>query len=185
MATPERRPRYLMSDDDLWMIVCHPERSAPDLARQIGTTATAVRNARMRFRREGWSCRIDYRPCAHCGGTVAASAGQRSKQIFYHRRCRPAALAAIQHRLDSDRWETMTEAERAENVRRKDARERAKNARAFEAAHGHRRPWQQDELDRIFQSDQGTTDLELALELGRTVFAVRSKRQHLQRRQDS
>lgn len=60
-----------LSDAQNWIIV-----SAADdvytvvLARALGAPYNTVNNARWRYRREGWTCGVQYVTCEHCGDGI-------------------------------------------------------------------------------------------------------------------
>jgi hypothetical protein len=79
-----------LTDDEIWMLLCAPaSASSRDLAASHGLSVAQVMRVRLHYRRDGWTCPVDYVPCSVCGEpmTIArASAGSSP----HHAQCRPA-----------------------------------------------------------------------------------------------
>jgi hypothetical protein len=112
-----------LSDAAMWVIVCHPELPAPELAVMLSTSATTIRNARSRFRRAGWSCRVSYVPCAACADPVTLG-GHVRRDRAYHPARRPAARQRLQQGLDRHRWERADDAARQRLLAKRTAHDR-------------------------------------------------------------
>ena len=170
-----------LSDAAMWLIVCHPGGTAPELAVMLGTSASRVRNARYRFRREGWSCRVAYVPCMACGERVTVGGHVRRDRV-YHARCRPEARRQIQQRLDHRRWEQADEHARRRLFAKRLAYDDRYQATTRQAATRHGARWSREE-DAVLIEQEDSPDQELAQALGRSLKAVRSRQGKLRRDQ--
>lgn len=71
-----------LPDSAAWVISCSPHLAAEMLGRELGVNNPIVRNARARFRANGWSCRVAYVPCRNCGRTLVRC-GPRSGALRF------------------------------------------------------------------------------------------------------
>ena len=90
-----RRPPRC-SDAASCVIVSAAEVDAATLDEILGMEGNTVRNARARFRRVGWSCRVGCVACAHCG-ELHVPRGHRTGRAVYHSACRLASRREIQY----------------------------------------------------------------------------------------
>ncbi len=170
-----------LPDAAMWLIVCHPGMSAPELAVMLGTSANRVRDARYRFRRQGWSCRVAYVPCTACGEPVTVGGHVRRDRV-YHSGCRPEARRRIQQGLDQRRWEQADIAERSRLLAKRLAYDEHYQALTRQAATRHGARWSRED-DTILIEQEDTPDYELAQALGRSLRAVRGRQGKLRREQ--
>ncbi len=169
-----------LPDAAMWFIVCHPALSAPELAVLLGTSGNRIRNARYRFRREGWSCSVAYVPCAACGKLVTIG-GHVRRDRAYHPARRTGARRSIQHGLDQRRWEQADLNERNRLLAKRKAHDEHYQAVTQPAASRHGSRWSRDE-DAVLVERDGEPDYRLAQALGRTLLAVRSRQGKLRQK---
>lgn len=162
-----------LSDAAMWYIVCHPDLRSQELAVLLDTSANRVRNARYRFRREGWSCRVAYVSCTACGEPVTVGGHVRRDRV-YHSGCRPEARRQIQRRLDHQRWEQADLHARSRLLAKRVAYDDRYQATTRQTATRHGARWSPED-DAVLIEQADTPDYELAQALGRTLKAVRSR----------
>jgi len=184
--------------------------TATELARQLRAPYFTVAAARQRIRREGWVCHLYPAVCTVCGGILlhgpqrrlihrqcepAANAarqrqyrrdGRAQKSTPYVRRWReehPDELATEREREKArqrERWPERPEEERAALLGRLHGADRRDAALTTDAAEHSGEPWDAEEdayvLDHLHEPAR-----EVALILGRSLWAVRNRRVVLRR----
>lgn len=173
--------RTHLTPEQHWTIIS----AAPDvpdaaLADQLGITLSAVHNARWHFRRHGWSCRIVYATCAWCERPLVRSA-KTMKPLVYHSACRPEALKRINQRIDRQRWEATARHEQITILRTLRGHDVIQYEETVTSARSHGRRWT-DADDQALIERAGEPAHVLAVALGRTLFAVRTRRHLLRQR---
>ncbi len=169
-----------LSDAAMWFIVCHPGLPAPELAVLLGASANTIRNARYRFRREGWCCRVSYVPCAACGEPVTID-GHVRRNRAYHPACRTEARRSIQQGLDQRRWEQADVHERTRLLAKRKAYDEHYQTVTRSTASRHGARWSRED-DAVLDERDGEPAYRLAQALGRTLKAVRSRQGKLRQR---
>lgn len=177
----DARTGLQLPDGAMWLIVCHPGVPAPELAVMLGISANRVRDARYRFRRQGWSCRVAYVSCTACGGPVTIG-GHVRRDRAYHPACRPQARRRIQQDLDHRRWEQADIAERSRLLAKRLAYDEHYQALTRQVATRHGARWSPED-DAVLVEQEDTPDHELAQALGRSLRAVRGRQGKLRREQ--
>jgi len=173
-----RNQRRAFADAELWAILTAPDDvTSATLARQLGCNEHSVRVARARLRREGWTCRVAYRPCRHCGALLTAR-GSRAGQAAYHPACRRRALADMDRRHERVRWDRMSDEERLARIDRAHRHTEAKQAETQPGAINRGSRWDPSDDARLMAED-APPDYVLAKELGRSLHAVRGRKQRL------
>ena len=92
----------VLSDEDIWLMILHPDVSAKQWARHFGVSIGAIYKWRTRFRHQGWTCRVRYGACVVCG-TPLTIPGGTARRYFVHPACEPALRRTVR-RLP--RWAT-------------------------------------------------------------------------------
>jgi hypothetical protein len=124
-----------LSDDAMWTIVCHPTVPAPELGARLGIGNVRINKVRHALKPAGWSCRVDFVPCAHCGELVTVG-GHVRRDRAYHDPRRPAARRAIQAALEQRRWARADLHERSRLLDRRSAGDQEHQQQTREAAPG-------------------------------------------------
>lgn len=173
--------RTHLTPEQRWTIIdAAPDVPDASLADQLGITRSAVHTARWHFRRHGWSCRIVYATCSWCERPLVRRA-KTMKPLVYHPHCRPDALRRINQRLDRQRWEATAEQERTDVLRTLRSRDVIQYRETVSSARAHGRRWTaMDDQALIERADEPAHVL--AVDLGRTLFAVRTRRHTLRQR---
>lgn len=173
--------RIHLTPEQRWTVICAPGGVSDEaLARELGITRSAVHQIRWHFRRHGWSCRIVYTTCAWCERPLARLA-KAMKPAVYHPACRPEALKAISQRIDRQRWASMSEDEQAAILKTLRNRDVTLHLKTMATARSSGRRWTDvEDLELIERADESAHVL--AVDLGRTLFAVRSRRHVLRQR---
>jgi hypothetical protein len=165
--------RSRLTNAQIWTILTLPRASDVELAAMLDVKVSTVHNARWKLARAGWSCSVRYAACRHCG-ELAALRGASLKHA-YHEHCRPAALRAIQQRLDAERPATPG------RVARLHQWAQDTQARTLAQATSNGRRWSEAEdavvLDLIDRPIEET-----CAELDRSLYAVQDRRARLRRR---
>jgi hypothetical protein len=165
--------RNRLTDAQIWTILTLPRASDEELATMICVKESTVHNARWKLSRSGWSCSVRYAPCRHCG--ELATLKGRSTTHAYHTSCRPAALRAIQQRLDAERPVT------PERVARLHQWQQDTQARTLVQATSNGRRWS-DAEDAVVRELMDRPIEETCAELDRSLYAVQDRRARLRRR---
>jgi hypothetical protein len=167
--------RTRLTDAQTWTILTLPRASDAELATMLGAKTSTVHNARWRLSRKGWTCSVRYAACRHCG--QPATLKGRSSTHAYHRSCRPAALRAIQQRIDAERPVTL------ERVARLHQWQQATQVRTLAQATSNGRRWSDAEdavvLELIDRPIEETCE-----ELSRSMYAVAYRRVRLRKTLD-
>lgn len=167
--------RVHLTPEQRWAIIC-AALDVPDerLALELGITQSAVHQARWHFQRYGWSCRIVYAMCAWCERPLVRRA-KAMKPAVYHPACRPDALKEINQRIDRQRWASMTEHEQAAMLQTLRNRDVTLHRETMATARSSGRRWTDvEDLELLERADEPAHVL--AVDLGRTLSAVRSRR---------
>ncbi len=94
-----------LTDEDIWHLVCAPfSTSSRELAITHGLPLAQVMRIRLHYRREPWTCPVDYLPCSVCGELMTI-ARVTAGPTPHHAQCRPApgeAMRAV--RADRQRY---------------------------------------------------------------------------------
>lgn len=181
---PPMATRRAFTDAETWAILTAPDsESGADLARQLGCNEQSVRVLRACLRREGWTCKVAYRPCQYCGKLFTVR-GVKAGRAAYHPECHRLALVEIGRRNDQDRWDRLTEAEWQSRLDRAHRHSVAKQATSRGHASNHGRRWDPSE-DALLLAPDAPPNHELAEVLGRTLYAVMARPQKLRARQES
>jgi hypothetical protein len=132
----DARLQRQLSDAAMWTIVCHP--TAPALGARLGISNVRINKIRHTLKAAGWSCRVAYVPCAHCGDAVAVG-GHMRRDRAYHPAGKPAARRAINMRLARQRWERLDVHERNASLDKVAAHDAHHQQRTRDAATQHGR----------------------------------------------
>ena len=153
-----------------------PGISERALARQLGRPHTTV-GARLRAIRRagGWYCRLTLVPCTECGLPVAGPARRTA-----HVGCRRARENARKRRAYA-RW---TPAQRAASWARAHAADRRDERIAREAARHLGERWTLEDEAYVLSHPRAAAR-DLALALGRTVWAVKARGRVLRERRQA
>ncbi len=185
--------------------------TAAEFARQIGAPYCTVAKAVQRIRRDGRVCRLEAGSCVACGGplltgsmrgrlvhparTAARNAalqrqyqreGGAQKSTPYVRQWRaehPEELAAEREREKlkaREKWPERPEEWRVAMLDKLHAADRRDSVLTCEEAQHSGEPWDADE-DQYVLDHMGEPAREVALYLGRTLWAVRGRRVLLRR----
>jgi hypothetical protein len=94
-----------LTDENTWHLVCAPaSASSRELAITHGLPLAQVMRVRLHYRREPWTCPVDYVPCIVCGELMTI-AGASAGSTMHHAQCRPAPGEAIRAvRADRQRY---------------------------------------------------------------------------------
>lgn len=173
--------RKQLTDQQSWVIVS-TDSSVPDrqIANALEVRFATVHAARWRFRRQGWSCAVRYTDCRHCGVPLTRR-GHRDSRRQYHDECRPEARTELQRAIDHRRWERMAPEARNRVLDRAHEHEADHQAASQALAVRHRARWTEDD-DAILIEPAGEPAHAIARDLGRTLWAVRSRRLKLRQR---
>ena len=200
-----------LTDQQLSAIATAPaDVSAAQLARELGAPYFTVAKARQRIQAAGaWFCPLTWATCSECGGPLAhgsttrtvhpgCAAGRAARYSRGYRQGphRPSTPYVARWRREHpednhahreqekarlrELWPTLPEETRRPVLERWHAADRRDYARTRDAAEHRGEPWDADE-DRSILDHLQTPAREVALELGRTLWAVRSRRMHLRR----
>jgi hypothetical protein len=173
-----RRP---LTDDQSWVIVCATsDITDAQLAAALGVQVSTVHAARWRFRRQGWTCAVRFVACRHCGQLLLRR-GRRDSRRDYHDECRPEARKRIQREIDRRRWERADAERRNVVLERWHEHQYDHQAETAKAATRHAARWTEYE-DTVLIERNGEPLHVLAYDLGRTLWAVKDRRQSLRRR---
>ena len=208
--TPEERKLRLLSPEELQQIAWRLDEPAAAVARELGLDYWAVAYHHRRMRRAGgWVCELHWTTCAVCGRPLCY--GERPRKVHVHcerrrvversrerrernpgqstpyvRRYReehPEKL--VEHRrkgLDyaRARFEALPPELKAASLAKAHEADRRDQPLTAELAEASGSPWTADEdqyvLDHLLEPAR-----DVALALGRTLWAVRNRRAHLRR----
>lgn len=166
----------------MWLLLTIPATIPDhDLAAAFGVMEATVHAIRWRLKQRGWTCRVSYGVYAVCNQPFTRQ-GHRDGRRAYHPACRPAAIKLITTELEQQRWERLTKHEQQTRLSRAQQHTKDKQAQTVGNDHNRMRRWQPWEDEAITAAD-APPDHELALELGRTLYAVRGRRGALRDRQ--
>jgi hypothetical protein len=182
MDDPKSRTnKRQMPDTAAWFILNHPNASAQTLSELLNVSERTIISARHRWRYHGWSCRIDYVPCAKCGKIVTVGGHIRRDRV-YHPSCRTEVRQSLQKRYSEDFWERADEPVRRAKLARVHSYDR--KAQEITSAHATKsgKRWSEEDDEVLANADAANT-AELALALGRTLYAVKDRLQVLRKRQ--
>lgn len=174
--------RILLTDDQLWLIL-HSEKHVSDhiLAQAIGAKETTVHAARWRLQKQGWTCRVSYGTCQLCGEPFIRR-GFRTGRRQYHAECYLKNKQLENVPREKERWENHPAAVQEIILERGHRYDRYWQEVTQERATNSGSRWQLWE-DELIVADDRPPDRELAIELGRSLKAVRRRRQEIVRNQ--
>ena len=173
--------RTALTDSQCWLILTSPDTVPDDvLAATIGATASAVHAARWRFRRHGWTVWVSYGVCPLCTRPFTRQ-GHHASRRRYHDACRPLVLKQLGALHAQARWERFTPAQQQTLLDRahRHTRDRQAETRVTDSRRMCR--WSAAEDDAI-RDPAAPPDHDLAVQLGRTLYAIRGRRAWLRRR---
>ena len=170
-----------LTDDQLWAIICaDPSVSNRQLAETLGANVGTVTHARRRLRRHGWTCRVTYRPCQHCGRLVTRPITGRGRRV-YHPACTPAATQTRRQAGNRRRWAARHVEERRDELARAHAYlAEHQVATQATATQWHARWTEAEDAVLIARHDEPAPVLAAAL--GRTLHGVYRRRDRLRAR---
>jgi len=167
--------RSFLTDDQKWQIVHAPREMTDDeLATAFGQLRSTVHHARWHFRTQGWTCSVSYGSCTVCGEPLLRR-GFRMGKLLAHPACRAGAAPAYYRVYQQQRRDAYSGAEMKAALIR--AHEHTRQGQELTKGRDHSRHqlWT-PENDEAIQHPDAPPDHELALELGRTLKAVRCRR---------
>jgi hypothetical protein len=170
--------RSYLTHEQIWTIITAPESvSSASMAREFGVSDAAVKRARILYRSQPWTCRVDYAPCDVCGLPMTRR-GWRAMRQRYHPECRPVALkkmGAVHHQARMARTPETARNEMMDRLHEWDD-EGHRQSRAV--AINHLKRWTPAE-DVLVLDHPGKSDLDVALSLGRSLRAVKRRKHYL------
>lgn len=170
--------RTYLTDEQIWTILTAADSvTSVSLARAFGVSETAVRATRIKYRSTPWTCRVEFSTCEWCGLPMIRR-GFKATHSRFHPACRPQArleLGKVHHQA---RMERASETARVQLVDRLHEYDAEAQCNSRSVAINHRKPWSAVE-DAVVLEHPGRTDLDVALELGRSLRAVRRRRHFL------
>lgn len=173
--------RIALTDSQCWLILTTPDTVPDDvLASTIGVTASCVHAARWRFRRHGWTVSVSYGVCPLCDQPFTRQGHQASRRR-YHDACRPHVLKHLGSIHAQARWKRFTPAQQQTLLDRAHRHTRDRQAETRGTDSRRMRRWSAAEDDAI-RDPAAPPDHDLAVELGRTLYAVRARRYQLKGR---
>jgi len=93
-----------LTDAQLWTIVCaDPAVSHRQLAETLSAHVNTITHAWRRRRRQGWTCRVSYLPCRHCGRLRTRAVRRRGQQVYHPARASDALKLSRKARYQR-RW---------------------------------------------------------------------------------
>ena len=170
--------RRQFDDAIVWEIVCQPETPPRVLAHTLGILPQRVRSIRHRVR-NGWTVAVSYRPCMVCGQMMTIG-GHVRRDRTYHRDCRAQALRDMGRRHDTDRFARMDPERLAARRSFGLQHERRVNTETQARAAHHGARWTREEDAALLAHGTGN-DRDLAVTLGRSLYAVRHRTNVLKR----
>lgn len=209
------RTLSFLTDTDLAHVAEHLDRPSSALARTRGRPYATVAKARQRLAREGWVCRLVWTTCAVCGRPLATKAGaghrtthpgcvrERQAQLQrQYRVARPGQSTPYVRRYRAEHPERTREAGARSRDREREKRrdwpaerwepltqklhesDQESYAVTLPLANASGAVWSAEE-DRYVWEHLSVPARDVALHLGRTLWAVRSRRLRLRRRQEA
>lgn len=169
----------MLSDAQNWLIVSTTDNvSTAVLACALGVPYNTVANARWRYRREGWTCGVQYVACEHCGDVLTnnlpANASRR-----YHPACKVPGLQWVMRTGRVRRWGAMSEAQREAIRDRGNAYQVDAQDASVPVAVNRGARWSADEDAYLLERFDLDTTATLAQALGRTYRSVIARRHTL------
>jgi len=192
-----------------------PPLSVADLARRLGRPYFTVRKAVQRIQRAGhWSTSLKAGSCPHCGQPVLLPPGVKARlhprcradraahRARDRRKAHPglstpyARVWKVRHPQETvemrerekarkrEKWPSLSEEERKAILERAHEADRRDYPLTLESADSRGEIWSSDE-DQYVLDHQTDPARDVALALGRTLWAVRNRRVRLRRRQES
>jgi hypothetical protein len=172
--------RSFLTDDQKWHIINAPADDTDDqLAIAMDQSRSTVHHARWQFRSRGWTCSISYGTCMVCGEPLLRR-GFRMGRLLAHPSCRNATAPAYFRAYQQQRRDGYSVPEREAAIARAHEHERQGQDRTRGQDFRRHQRWTPEE-DEAIQLTDAPPDHELALELGRTLKAVRTRRYILRR----
>lgn len=101
--------------------------------------------------------------------------------MVYHRACRPEAVRQINQGIDRRRWASMAQEERAAMLQTLRSRDVDLYRETVVSARSHGRRWTAADAEVLIERADAPSHF-LAVDLGRALFAVRSRRHTLRER---
>jgi len=169
----------MLSDAQNWVIVSAADDvSTAMLARALGVGYSTVNNARWRYRREGWTCGVQYVACEECGDVLTNDLPANARRR-YHPACRVQGLQRIMRAGHVRRWAVKGESQREAIRDRGNAYQADAQAASLPGAINRGALWSAAEdaylLERVGLDSTAT----LAKALGRTYCSVIGRRHTL------
>jgi hypothetical protein len=166
----------MLSDAQNWKIVSAADDvSTATLARALGVGYSTINNARWRYRREGWTCGVQYVACEQCGGVLTNDLPANARRR-YHPACRAAGNIHVWRSGHVRRWEAMSEAQRETIRDRGNAYQAAAQDASLPDAINRGTLWSAVEDAYLIERVDLDSTATLASALGRTYRAVLSRR---------
>jgi hypothetical protein len=172
--------RTALTDEQIWTLI-QADASTLDrtLAAELRVNLSTVHNARWRFRRKGWTCAVRYVTCDHCGEPLIRR-GRYDSTRKYHPGCAHQVKEQQAKEWERERWGNLSASEQ-QTVLDRGHRHTGRWQEATQGSATNKgRRWQVWE-DETIMDPAAPPDYELATELGRTLHAVRGRRQVLRR----
>lgn len=169
----------MLSDAQNWVIVSTADDvSTAVLARALGVGYSTVNNARWRYRREGWTCGVQYVACGQCGGGLTNDLPANARRR-YHPGCRVPGLRRVWRSGHVRRWAVKSEAEREAVRDRGNAYQDDAQAASLPGAINRGALWSAAEDAYLIERVDLDSTATLAQALGRTYRAVIARRNTL------
>jgi len=167
--------RSFLTDDQKWHIINAPADVTDDqLAIAMDKSRSTVHHARWQFRSRGWTCSISYGTCTVCGEPLLRR-GFRMGSLLAHQSCRDATAPAYSRAYQQQRRDGYSAPERQAAIERAHEHERQGQDWTRGQDFRRRERWTPEE-DEAIQWTDAPPDHELALDLGRIIKAVRTRR---------
>jgi hypothetical protein len=202
---------FLSDEDLVRIVEAPPEMTTVDLARRLGRPYNTVAHARRRFQRDGWATTLRYTTCEICSDPIAYACSWKpkahpqchrayenaraqryrrgphtpsTKYVYAWQQRNPDRARELyeqeKKRAAEKRHETWTAEQWAPVLERAHEADKRDQEITLELAENSGSAWTPDE-DQYVWGHLTTPARDVALELGRTLWAVRGRRVWLRR----
>ena len=170
--------RTPLTDHQPWLIVnTSDDVSDEALAEAFGCKTSTIHAARWRLKCNGWTCKVSYGVCPVCEKSFTRQ-GHKAGRRVYHPECSEVVLKQLETGYEEKRWERLSDEECQLRLARAHQHTRNHQEESQQSASNRGVRWQPWE-DELIQQEDAPPDVELAKELGRTLYAVRGRRRDL------